>query len=132
MVLRGGRRVGGALSLVRFHADWAWCVVATNAVAGTWALLAHWWPPLRSRWLWWFIALAEATIVVQVAAGVWLSGRDHLEAPPFHEFYGFVALISVGLIYSYRAQIKDFQYLLYGLGGLFLMGLALRAIYLAG
>ena len=42
-----------------------------------------------------------------------------------------MALISVGLIYSYRAQVKEYQYLLYGVGGLFLMGLALRAIYLA-
>ena len=42
-----------------------------------------------------------------------------------------MALISVALIYSYRSQVKDFQYLLVGLGGLFLMGLALRAIYLA-
>ena len=42
-----------------------------------------------------------------------------------------MALISVGLIYSYRAQVKEYQHLLDGVGGLFLMGLALRAIFLA-
>ena len=118
--------------LSQFHGDWSWVVVASNALAGTWALIAHWKQSWRTRGLWWCIALAELTIVVQVAAGAWLKGHDKVEAPPFHEFYGYVALITVGLIYSYRAQIKDFQYLLYGLGGLFLMGLALRAIYLAG
>ena len=45
-------------------------------------------------------------------------------------FYGFVALISVALLYSYRTQIKPWLYLLYGFGSLFLMGLAIRAMLL--
>ncbi len=45
-------------------------------------------------------------------------------------FYGFVAFASVGIIYSYRQQLEEWTYLLYGFGGLFLMGLGLRAIYL--
>ena len=63
--------------------------------------------------LWIFTGVAWATIVVQVVLGVLLSNRD-LEAPEFHKFYGFVAMISAALIYSYRAQIKDHRYLLYG------------------
>jgi hypothetical protein len=47
-------------------------------------------------------------------------------------FYGFVALITVGIVYSYRQQMAQWKYLLYGLGGLFLMGLALRAISIPG
>ena len=43
-------------------------------------------------------------------------------------FYGFVALASVGIIYSYRQQLRRQVYLLYGFGGLFLMGLAIRAM----
>jgi hypothetical protein len=43
-------------------------------------------------------------------------------------FYGFVAIIVVGLIYSYRHQMSQKKYLLYGLGGLFLMGLGIRAM----
>ena len=43
-------------------------------------------------------------------------------------FYGFVAIISVALIYSYRQQMERYRYLLYGLGGLFIMGLAIRAM----
>ena len=43
-------------------------------------------------------------------------------------FYGFVAIIAVGIIYSYRVQMRDRLYLLYGLGGLFVMGLGIRAL----
>ena len=117
--------------MLRLHADWAWVVVAVNALAGLWALVAQWVPSLRVRALWWAIVAGWATVAVQVLLGVQLSAGQNLEAPEFHEFYGFVALISVGLIYSYRAQVKEYQYLLYGVGGLFLMGLALRAIFLA-
>ena len=43
-------------------------------------------------------------------------------------FYGFVAIIAVGIIYCYRSQMRHRLYLLYGLGGLFLMGLGIRAM----
>jgi hypothetical protein len=65
---------------------------------------------------------------VQVALGVGLVAGEGIEAPEFHMFYGFVAIITVGIIYSYRAQLKPHLYLLYGLGGLFLMGLGIRAM----
>jgi hypothetical protein len=110
------------------HVALAWVVVGSNAIAGLWALGAHWRPALRGRWLWWFTAVAELTIVAQVILGVVLVAGEDREAPQFHMFYGFVALASVGIIYSYRQQIAAHVYLLYGLGGLFLMGLALRAI----
>ena len=60
--------------------------------------------------------------------GVILVAREDREAPQFHMFYGFVALASVGIIYSYRHQLAGRRYLLYGLGGLFLMGLGIRAM----
>ena len=110
------------------HVVVAWVVVVSNAVAGLWALGAHWWPVLRHRALWWFTAVAELTIVAAVVLGVLLVTSGDREAPQFHMFYGFVALASVGIIYSYRPQLAAHKYLLYGLGGLFLMGLAIRAM----
>lgn len=66
---------------------------------------------------------------VQVALGVGMVAGQHLEAPQFHMFYGFVAIIAVGIIYSYRNQIaRQYLYLLYGGGGLFIMGLGIRAL----
>ncbi len=117
-------------ALLDLHGTFAWVLVGANAAAGVWALGAHAVERLRGRSLWIFTGVAWATIVIQVILGVLLSNRD-LEAPEFHEFYGFVAMIAAALIYSYRAQIKDKQYLLFGLGDLFIMGLGLRAVYLA-
>lgn len=112
------------------HVAWAWVVVIANAIAGLWALLAHWFPPARSRALWWFTIAAEVAIFVQVGLGVYLVSAEDIEAPEFHMFYGFVALIAVAILYSYREQVRPHLYLLYGLGGLFLMGLGIRAMIL--
>jgi hypothetical protein len=119
------------VTLRTLHADFAWVVVVANAVVGLWALGAHYRPSLRGRWLWPATIAAEVTIVVQVALGVGLVAGQHREVAQFHAFYGFVALATVGIIYSYRQQVLPHRYLLYGLGGLFLMGLALRAIVIS-
>lgn len=112
-----------------FHATWAWVMIIGNAMAGVWALAAHWVPAVRVRAMWWFIGLAEAAIFVQVILGVIVVNRLGLEAAPkFHMFYGFVAIFTVGIIYSYRQQLEPWKYLLYGFGGLFLMGLGIRAM----
>jgi hypothetical protein len=107
-------------------------VVIGNGLAGVWALGAHQLPTLRHRSLWWFTAAAELAIVVQVVLGVVLTEVEGRAVEQFHTFYGFVALITVGIIYSYRAQLRHQLHLLYGFGGLFLMGLAIRAMILHG
>lgn len=83
---------------------------------------------LRTRALWWFTGIVQVAVFVQVALGVVLVAREKLQAPEFHMFYGFVAIIAVGILYSYRQQLRHRLYLLYGLGGLFLMGLGIRAM----
>ena len=93
-----------------------------------WALGAHRWPALRTRSLWWFTTTVELAIFVEVILGVYLVNTVKLKAPQFHMFYGFVAIMAVGILYSYRQQLKHKVYLLYGFGGLFLMGLGIRAI----
>ena len=105
-------------------------VIISNGLAGLWALGAHKWPALRTRALWWFTLLAELTIFVQAGLGVGLVAGQHYKAKQFHMFYGFVAIIAVGLIYSYRQSewARERVYLLYGFGGLFLMGLGIRAM----
>ena len=115
-------------TLLDFHTSWTWVVIIANGLAGIWALAAHKITPLRTRALWWFTGLAQITIFVQVAAGVTLVNKYKLEFPAFHAFYGFVAIIAVAIIYSYRFQLKSKMYLLYGGGGLFLMGLGIRAM----
>lgn len=116
--------------LLELHRAWAWLVIVTNGLAGVWSLSAHWLPMLRTRALWWFTVLAEVTFFVQAALGVGFIVSEQLDPPRFHLFYGFVAIVTVGILYSYRSTspwVKQHAYLVYGLGGLFLMGLALRA-----
>ena len=114
--------------LYALHDNWAWVMIVGNGLAGVWALAAHKVQALRSRALWWYTVAAQLTVFVQVILGVIMVNRDKLEFPAFHSFYGFVAIIAVAIIYSYRMQMKSKVYLLYGFGGLFLMGLGIRAM----
>jgi uncharacterized membrane protein SirB2 len=114
--------------LINLHENWAWIMIIGNALAGVWALVAHRFSALRSRALWWFTGVAQFSVFVQVVLGVVMVNRNKLEFPQFHAFYGFVAIIAIAIIYSYRAQLKGRVYLLYGFGGLFLMGLGIRAM----
>ena len=103
-------------------------MIAGNGMAGLWALAAARWPSFRRPALWWFTAAAELSIFVEVGVGVaMVSGRDTSNLQ-FHMFYGFLAIIAVAILYSYRQQLRHRLYLLYGLGGLFVMGLGLRAL----
>ena len=115
-------------TLNNLHTNWAWVVIIANRLAGIWALTAHKLLALRTRALWWYIGVAQATMFVQVILGVIMVNRDKAVFPAFHAFYGFVAIIAIAIIYSYRAQLKGRVYLLYGFGGLFIMGLGIRAM----
>ena len=83
---------------------------------------------LRTRALWWFTGLVQVAVFIQVIFGVILVNKYKLQFPKFHAFYGFVGIIAVAIIYSYRFQLKHRLYLLYGFGGLFIMGLGIRAM----
>ena len=117
-----------AETLNNLHTNWAWVVIIGNGLAGVWSLTAHKLVSLRTRALWWYIGVAQATMFVQVILGVIMVNRDKAVFPAFHAFYGFVAIIAIAIIYSYRAQLKGRVYLLYGFGGLFIMGLGIRAM----
>ena len=113
------------------HEGLAWVMVVGNGLAGAWALAAHRADVLRGRALWWFTALVQVVIAVQVTLGVGLVAGQDIEPPQFHLFYGFVALITVGIVYSYRQSLRPHRHLLYGFAGLFLMGLGIRAMIVA-
>ena len=111
-----------------FHAVWAYVAIVANALAGI-VLLVVWrverW---RGRWMWIPTIAAEAAMMLQVLVGVILVASHQFVAPRFHMFYGFVAFLTVGIAYSYRQQMRGRRELFYGLVGLFIMGLGIRAI----
>jgi hypothetical protein len=67
-------------------------------------------------------------VFVQVGLGVALMTAEDIEPPDFHMLYGFAGIITVGIVYSYRDSMREKRCLLYGFGGLFLMGLGIRAL----
>jgi hypothetical protein len=117
-------------SLRDVHENLAWVVVVGNGLAGVWAVAAHFREPLRIRALWWFTFVAELSVFVQVSIGVGMVAGQDIEVPQFHMFYGFLTIIAVTVIYGYRQQLSDKRYALYGGGGLFIMGLGIRAMLL--
>jgi hypothetical protein len=114
------------------HRDFGWILIGTNAVVGCWAVAAQYAERLRVRALWWCVIVAQLTPFVSAILGVLLVTRYDIELDQFHALYGFSAIIAVGILYSYRSSpfIKEKQYLLYGLGSLFIMGLGIRALFL--
>ena len=116
-------------ALLRFHRAWAWVAIVGNGTAGVIGLVAWRWTRARGRHVWIAAIAAEVAILVQVVTGVILvSQRRGLTPPRFHMFYGFVAFVTIGIAYSYRQQLRGRLEMLYGGVGLFLMGLAIRAV----
>jgi hypothetical protein len=114
-------------SLAGVHRGWAWVVIVGNGLAGLWALGAARWASLRTRALWLFTAAVQVSTFVQVVLGVAMVAGKEVPDLQFHMLYGFSTLVAIGIIYSYRHMLRHRIYLLYGLGGLFIMGLGLRA-----
>ncbi|HUF85049.1 MAG TPA: hypothetical protein VMQ81_10705 [Acidimicrobiia bacterium] len=111
-----------------FHEVFGYVAIVANGFAGVVALMAWRARRLRGRWIWAVTIVAEAMMMVEVVIGVALLSGDRYEAPRFHMFYGFLAFLTVGLAYQYRDAMRGRVELLYGLVGLFMMGLGIRAV----
>lgn len=107
-----------------------WVQVGLNAAAGLWALAAHRWPSVRSRALWVFTVVAELVVTANVVMASVLLAQYDWEFPELHMLYEFSGLVAIGIVYSYAQQMKPRRFLIYGGGGLFLMGLALRSLFM--
>ncbi len=129
----GGRRHEPMQQLLDIHRAAAWFLVLSNALVGTWALVAQYLPALRHRALWWATAAAQLSTFVVAVVGVLVVNRGDVELDQFHALYGFSTIVAVGILYSYRGSpfVRDKVHLLYGLGGLFIMGLGIRAMSLS-
>lgn len=111
------------------HEILAWAVIFVGGVVGLWATAAHSVESLRVRALWPAHYFFHGLVAVQVGLGAVIVGFTDVNADQEHMFYGFLTFVGVGLIVGYR-HLSEYKYLLYGLGGLFVMGLAIRGLLL--
>ena len=121
--------IGPVADLNDVHRWLGWFLIGSNAAVGVWALVAQYVPAVRHRTLWWATAVAETSTIVIAAVGALIVNRRGIELDSFHALYGFSTIFAVAILYSYRNSpfISDKLHLLYGCGGLFIMGLGLRA-----
>ena len=120
-----------SITLLGIHKGWAWVVIFSNGMAGIWILSALRLESLRSRAMWWFCTGAQISVFVQVALGLGLVVGERVNPPAFHPFYGFFAIVVIGMFYAYRQRMQPWVYWLYGIGGIFIMGLGVRAVLTA-
>jgi hypothetical protein len=115
-----------------WHEYAGWALIGVNALAGVWALAAHRYRNLGGRPVWVVIIVGQLLAFVSAFTGVVLVGDEGVELDQFHALYGFSTIIAVGILYSYRTSpfMRDKEYLLYGFGCLFIMGLGIRNLYL--
>lgn len=118
------------MSTIRsIHDGLSMVVIFAGFIAGGWALGAHYQERLRSAALWKAQHFFHFLVALQVALGGILVGFSDVEADGTHMFYGFLTFVGIGIIIGYR-HLSEYKYLLYGIGGLFVMGLAIRAMFL--
>ncbi|MDQ3947171.1 MAG: hypothetical protein M3357_18845 [Actinomycetota bacterium] len=102
--------------------------ILANAAAGLAALAAWQRAELRGLGLWVATALAEAAILLQVTTGAILESSERHRVDRFHMFYGFVAFVTVGIVFASRDQLRPRREMVYGFVGLFLAGVGIRAV----
>lgn len=116
--------------VLSLHRGWAWVVIVGNGLVGLWVLLAHWFRSLRKPVAWTFVIAAEAAVVLQAVLGIYLRSVGGISVRNFHVFYGVVSVIAVALGYLYAKGsdwVEENRWLFFGLLGLLLMGLGIRA-----
>lgn len=113
--------------ILRFHQNWFYVAVIACGLVGMWGLILAVMKRQPGRAFSIARGVAIATILIQVAAGVYLYSNDVRPGNAFHVFYGVVIVVTLTLAYLYRSAMAKRPALTYGILLLFVMGLGLRA-----
>ena len=79
-----------------FHATMGIVVLCANAVAAGWGAAA-WLRHEPSVWFWYLLRVAQVTVIVQVAVGLWLLISGNRPEDELHYLYG-VSILAVTMV----------------------------------
>lgn len=113
------------------HRVVGWILILSNGAIGLWFTAAQYQVALRMKRMWLTVIPPQVIVMIQAILGAAIAARG-VDLDDMHALYGFSAIVAVGILYSYRSSpfIRDRQYLLYGIGSLFIMGLGIRNMFL--
>lgn len=114
-----------------FHSTWAWVSIYLSAVTGLLLLFYFLANKQKTSFVDYLIKLSIISILIQISAGIMLFGLG-VNPGSFHLFYGVVILFTLTFFYIYRNEMNKKPELFWGLGILFVMGLAIRAVLTFG
>ncbi len=114
-------------TVLAFHQTWFYVAIISTGLVGLWGLVTAILKKEPPRAFIWARGVAMATILIQVAAGVYMYSNDLKPGNSFHVFYGVVIVVTLTLAYLYRTTMARKPALTYGILLLFVMGLGLRA-----
>jgi len=119
--------------LFRFHYDMAFATIFINFGAGIWMLVSLKWKHLkRKKYFYAPVYAGWLTIAVQGFLGIslFMTGSEVETTKGFHYFYGFIAMMTAAILFSYSKTLGSKKILIYGISSLFLAGLGIRSTLL--
>lgn len=117
------------MSLSEFHARLGNAGLLFALALGLWGLWLYFRKQRSGGSYLGAMVIGEILFIAQGIVGATLYFTSHAPARPVHILYGVVAVITLPFAYAFgRGQDERREALMYGLVGLFLCGVALRAI----
>jgi heme A synthase len=114
---------------VTLHQNWSRVVLIYTLVVALWALFLWLRGSNPSGGLLGALILNEAVVVIQGVLGLILVIQGQHPAQGLHFLYGIVALLTLPVAYFYgEGGTERRDSLVFGLAGLFLFGIAIRAV----
>ena len=119
--------------LFRFHHDMAYLAIAFNYFAGFWMLASFKYKDLRRKKNFFApVYVGWLAICIQGFLGIslYMTGQEVGTGKGFHYFYGFIAMMTAAVLFSYSKTMGSKKILIYGISSLFLAGISTRSALL--
>lgn len=119
--------------LLRFHHDMAYAAILINFGAGIWMLTSLKVKDLkRKKYFFTPVYIGWLAIAIQGFLGIslFMVGNEVESTKGFHYFYGFIAMMTAAVLFSYSKTLGSKKILIYGISSLFLAGIGTRSALL--